>query len=203
MSQKASGYERIEGDAYFTPHWVTEALLSVERFSVGVKIIDPCAGAGHIMDAVAKAGYDFDGFDIRPAAVHVRGPMDFLTTVGDVDAIISNPPYGKGGRLAVEFITKALSVTQKRRGKVAMLLRVDFDSAATRSHIFGDHPAFAAKYTLTKRIRWANIPQVDENGKPTPGPTDNHSWFVWNWSRRRDEQRYYGYLPLKQENASP
>jgi predicted RNA methylase len=195
VSQKASGYERIEGDAYFTPHWVTEALLSVETFSVGAKIIDPCAGAGHIMDAAAKAGYETDGFDIRPAAVHVRGPLDFLTVVGDIDAIISNPPYGKGGRLAVEFINKALSVTQKRRGKVAMLLRVDFDSARTRSHIFGDHPAFAAKYTLTKRIRWTNIPQVDENCKPTPGPTDNHAWFVWDWSKRRDTPRAYGYLP--------
>jgi hypothetical protein len=189
VSQGASGYDRIEGDRYYTPAWVTEALLSVEKFHGGT--IDPAAGAGHIVDAFTAFGLSIEGTDIDPDAIHVRGPLDYLSAVPGLSLhnIVTNPPYGKGGRLAVSFIEKALADTEAAGGKVAMLLRIDFDSANGRRKVFGDHPAFAAKYALTKRIRWANLPQSDS------GPTDNHAWFVWDWSRRRDSARAYGYLP--------
>lgn len=202
MSQKASGYERIDGDAYFTPAWVTEALLSVEQFPDGA--CDPACGAGHIVEVVRRAGAPALGIDIKryeplaadpPLALlyaerdlHAGG--DFLRcTVSPLKNLITNPPYGQRGALAVDFIKRALELTRPLGGKVAMLLRVDFDSAAGRRGIFDDHPAFAAKYTLTKRIRWANIEQKDS------GPTENHAWFVWSWGRRPNEARYYGYLP--------
>lgn len=203
MSQGSSGYERIEGDAYYTPAWVTEALFSVEVFGM---VWDPACGAGHIVDVARRLGRGAYGSDIAkvkplPDLALLFGEADhphagdFLKHTEDQDCdLITNPPYGKGGRLAVQFIRHALTITQKNRRKVAMLLRVDFDSASTRRHIFGDHPAFAAKYTLTKRIRWANLRQVDDTGKPTPGPTDNHAWYVWDWSRRPGERPYYGYL---------
>ena len=35
-----------------------------------------------------------------------------------------------------------------------MLLRVDYDSAATRRHLFADNPAFALKVVVTRRITW-------------------------------------------------
>lgn len=191
MSQKASGYARIPGDRYFTPGWVIEALLSVESFSG--KCLDPCAGGWHIVRALRAAGLDAEGFDIHPESDVVR---DFFTfgAAGEVEAaffpnIITNPAYGQQGRLAVKFIEHALAITRPVGGKVAMLLRVDFDSAHGRRHIFADHPAFAAKYALTKRIRWENLPQSDS------GPTENHAWFVWDWAKRRDSARAYGYLP--------
>jgi hypothetical protein len=201
VSQAASGYERIEGDAYFTPHWVTEALLSVEKFPYG-GVWDPAAGAGHMLAPFKAAGHTVWGSDINPAADGVRHGDFFDMKLGEsmISSIVTNPPYGVGGRLAVKFIERSLELMRGApggMGKVAMLLRVDFDSAATRAHIFGDHPAFAAKYTLTKRVRWANLPQVDKNGKKTSGPTDNHALYVWDWSRRSGERPYYGYLPLK------
>lgn len=167
---------------------MTQALLSVEKFHGNT--VDPAAGAGNIVDVFSAAGLLIEGSDINPAAIHIHGPLDYLTAVpGSVRNIVTNPPYGKGGRMAVTFIRKALMDTELASGKVAMLLRVDFDSAHGRRLIFGDHPAFAAKYALTKRIRWANLPQSDS------GPTDNHAWYVWDWSRRRDTSRAYGYLP--------
>lgn len=189
MSQKASGYERMDGDAYYTPSWVVDALLSVESFHG--EILDPGAGEGHILDALRAAGHhDVRGFDInRPVQREDIGQLDFLTAVGSVKNVIGNPPYGVGGRLAVQFIEKSLEATQPRWGKVAMLLRVDFDSANGRRKIFGDHPAFIGKYTLTKRIRWVNLPQA------ASGPTENHMWAVWDWAKRPDAARTYGYLP--------
>lgn len=189
MSQKASGYERIDGDAYFTPAWVTEALLSVETFHG--TIWDTCAGGGHILQVAKEHGYPVLGIDINPVP---RDDMtiakgDGLGMAGDIHNVILNPPYGRAGSAAVQFIMHSLKWTKAKGGKVAVLLRVDFDSAHTRRHIFADHPAFAAKYALTKRIRWANLKQSKS------GPTENHAWFVWDWSKRRDAARNYGYLP--------
>lgn len=189
MSQKPSGYERMDGDKYYTPHWVTEALLSVEDFRGD--IWDTCAGAGHILAVAKEHGHKTYGIDLEPSNPDlVVGKGDGLMMSGSVDNIIINPPYGTGGRLAVKFIQHALDRTKARKGKVAALLRIDFDSAKTRAPIFGKHPAFAAKYALTTRIRWANLEQS------ASGPTENHAWFVWDWAKRRDASRVYGYLPL-------
>lgn len=200
MSQKGSGYERISGDRYFTPAWVVRALLSKEKFHGGT--VDPMAGGWDVVHALNEGGAPAYGFDIEPQPPDAAFPylpmfysQDFLQWYGASNGgeewrnICSNPPYGVGGRLAVTMIRHALEVTKPYAGKVAMLLRVDFDSGHTRRPIFGDHPAFAAKYTLTKRIRWVNIPQ----GKS--GPSENHAWFVWDWARHPDSPRRYGYLP--------
>lgn len=195
MSQAASGYDRLDGDSYYTPAWVTEALLDAERFH-GLTV-DPAAGGWHIVDALGRRGVPALGFDINPAADKgtqaIVGAHDFLAWQGQVDVvnIVTNPPYGSRGALAVAFIRHALALTRYQGGKVAMLLRVDFDSASTRREIFDDHPAFMAKYTLTRRIRWANLEQK------AAGPTENHAWFVWSWEHaQRGGARYYGYLPI-------
>jgi hypothetical protein len=53
-----------------------------------------------------------------------------------------------------------------------MLLRIDYDSAATRMHLFRDHPWFAKKIILTKRIVWF--------ARPGAAPSFNHCWFIWD-----------------------
>ena len=54
---------------------------------------------------------------------------------------------------------------------VAMLLPIDFDSAKTRVHLFGNCSAFAAKFVLLSRIRW--FPGASS-------PSVNHAWFLWS-----------------------
>src|SRR5262249_20684417 len=84
----------------------------------------------------------------------------------------TNPPYGerKRGELAVAFIEHALTLDIPR---IALLLRVDFDSALTRRHLFADEPRFAGKLILLNRIKWFDGPS---------SPSDNHAWFLWNRS---------------------
>jgi hypothetical protein len=57
-----------------------------------------------------------------------------------------------------------------RGGKVAMLLRTDFDHAKTRRHLFADCPAFARKIVLSKRIWWIK----NSIGQPS----FNHAWYI-------------------------
>jgi hypothetical protein len=165
MSQRASGYERKERDLYETPEWVTEALLPHLPRHPYI-IWEPAAGSGkmvRVLENVALVhGSDIaDGYDFLSCDV----PKVF----GTWDAIITNPPY----ELATEFCARALSGMLLFDGMVAMLLRTDFDHAKTRAYLFADHPAFAKKVVLTKRIKWFE--------GSTGSPSFNHAWFIWDW----------------------
>ena len=178
MSQRNSEYELLPGDCYYTPAWVTEALLSVEEFERVV--LEPAGGEGHMARVIYDHGYSVIQEDLSIG-------FDFFrrVTTSPATDIITNPPYSNG--LADRFVYHALDLTEPRGGKVAMLLPLAWDSAKGRRDLFKDHPAFKAKYTLTKRIRWVNLEQKKN------GPSQNHAWFVWDW-------KYYGtpiagYLP--------
>jgi hypothetical protein len=173
---------RMVNDKYYTPHSVTFALLDVEDFG---PVLDPCAGAGHIVDACRQRGIEARGSDIEPSGEDIDR-LDWLGSnraVADSD-IITNPPYGKpdigrrlmNGWLAVRFIEEALEDAGWFSRKVAMLLHADFDSGRTRAHLF-THRAFARKYVLTDRINWANLPATERS-------STNHAWFVWDLAKR-------------------
>lgn len=164
MSQRESGYDRVEHDAYETPAWATVALLPhlPDRL---YHILEPAAGSGKMVE-VLKTRFRVEATDIKTG-------FDFLGAQGlRHDAIITNPPYA----LATEFIDHALLQMQKTRGLVAMLLRTDFDHAKTRAHLFARNTAFAKKIVLTKRIRWIE--------GSTGSPSFNHAWFVWDWQHQ-------------------
>jgi hypothetical protein len=191
MTETASGYERRDLEKYFTPWWVTAAIA--DAVELPMPLWDPAAGTGDIINAInaRRYGAQTEATDISPDADWI-GQQDFLGAHSTAcRTIITNPPFGDGGRLAVKFIEHALALTKPNRGKVAMLLRVDFDSAGGRRRLFADHPAFAAKYVLTRRIRWANLPQS------AAGPTQNHAWFVWSWAKEPVALPTIGYLPIQ------
>lgn len=168
MSQRHSEYELLPGDCYYTPTWVTEALLSVEVFPN--EIWEPACGDGHMARVLSE-------YANRVAIEATDLPNDFLMfdRIPDyVESIITNPPYSHG--LAEKFVRHALDLTEPVKGKVAMLLPLAWDSAKGRRDIFAGHPAFKAKYTLTHRIRWANLEQKKA------GPSQNHAWYVWDWN---------------------
>lgn len=175
-------YPRKNLEKYYTPAWAVDALKEAEGVYLhDAKLVyDPCAGDGGITSRFAKSV----GSDIAPDAPWIA-QADYLEMPPPAEpypAIVTNPPYGQGGRLAVAFIEKALNEAEY----VAMLLRVDFDSGDTRRHLFVDNPRFAHKYALTKRLRWTNIEQAES------GPSTNHAWFVW---RKNKTFPRLGWLP--------
>ena len=170
MSQRNSGYARKEWDSYETPTWVTEALLP--HIPRRIKLIaEPAAGGEKISEALKKAGYF-----VRPT--DIQSGWDFLQDHGQQQAIVTNPPYDQ----APAFVAHALALTRTRRGFVAMLLRTDFDHAASRRALFNQ--PFAKKLVLTKRIVWFE--------PATASPSFNHAWFIWDWRHKGPPVIAYG-----------
>ena len=172
MTVTASRFERKHHDLYETEKWATEALL--RHFPVdGLTVWEPAAGNHLMVDVLRERGAmfvrtsDIETYD-RPHDL----TFDFLEDTllwprPMVDAIITNPPYGKGNRDAVKFAENALA---KCPGLVALLLTAKFDFGKTRRHLFRDNPRFAAKIALVDRIQWF------------PGETsgtEDHAWYVW------------------------
>lgn len=177
MSQRNSGRERLARDAYETPPWVTDALMCEiaggTRLPRGARIWEPAAGTGKMVEALRGHGMSVIATDIEPSpALHRL--QDFLKcdeVPTGVEAIITNPPYS----IADAFARDALRHMQAKRGIVAMLLAVDFDSAKTRADMFADCPAWGMKIVLVDRIVWFDPKPGDK------GPSANHAWFVWDW----------------------
>jgi hypothetical protein len=199
MAQRESGYVRRPRDAYMTPAWVTEVLLDrLERerllpvtervpdpsmFSKAFKIDtgrplaiwEPAAGTGVMASVMAARGYEVIASDIAPepgvgfAHDFLGGALPVLLPA-PVGAVITNPPYAE----AEDFVATALDIVQPAGGVVAMLLKVDWDSAKTRRRFFAETWRFRMKIVLTDRIHWFD----PEPG--SAGPSENHAWFIWS-----------------------
>lgn len=174
MSQRVSGYERKDNDSYETPEWVTMALLNAGLRKPNV-VWEPACGTGKIAKVLGLLDAHIETSDITDG-------KDFIATPPPVgcDCIITNPPY----RCGDSFIRKALTDTVFTQGTVAMLLRVDYDSAKGRRELFANHIAFSRKLVLTKRIRWF------EGTKGSP--SYNHAWFIWDWRHKGPATLEYG-----------
>jgi hypothetical protein len=165
MSQRESGYERKALDLYETPEWVTLALR--RHLRPLEKVWEPAAGGGKMARALETLGFRVEVSDIATGD-------DFLSArdcdrACAAEAIITNPPYSQ----AQQFIEHGLKLMQPTRGLIAMLLRTDYDHAATRQHLFSDCNVFAKKLVLTKRIVWFDGPKA--------APSFNHAWYIWDW----------------------
>ena len=175
MAQRKSGYEWQPDEFYPSPAWVIDALGEVVALR-GLTVWEPAAGAGDMADALRANGatvWESDSAS-RERREGFEPGIDFLTArfPPSVDAIISNPPFGTGGRLAVAFAERGLALMRAPGGPrlLALLLAADFDSASGRTHLFADCPEFAVKLVLLRRIRWFDGPS---------GPSTNHAWFAW------------------------
>lgn len=171
MTVVASNYARKENDLYQTEPWATEAVLRHVNV-VGKQVWEAAAGNHLMADVLAEAGASVITSDI---AVYDRSHnyiADFLGPVSKpqplaFDAIITNPPYGKGNRDAVRFAELAL---ERCDGIVALLLTAKFDFGKTRRHLFADNPRFWAKIALVDRIQWF---PGESSG------TEDHAWYIW------------------------
>jgi len=177
LAQRNSGYQRLEDDAYYTPPWCTWAMIPFLPSYVD-RVWEPAAGPKRMISEVLKNA----NYAVRSTDLRIGQGLNFLKTRScGGRSIITNPPY----KLAEPFIEHALVLTAQCRQAVAMLLRVDFDSAITRRHLFKDHPAFLGTVVLMRRVRWI--------ANSTGSPSENHTWFLWDWRKPPQQKPIINY----------
>lgn len=174
-----SGYARTVRDAYFTPQWCTEALLRVTDPLTFV--CDPACGDGAICKVLIAHGLIPKAADIHDYGYPGTEIRDFFSWMRSTADIVTNPPYS----CAVEFVEHALKITELDRRRVIMLLRNEWDSASSRTHLF-QHPAFKAKWVLTKRPKWVSEIKAS--------PRHNFAWFEWDWRKAPEQPAQIGWM---------
>ena len=184
MSATNRGAVRRESDFYATPlESVYSFLDAYDGIKPSDKILEPSAGNGAILHALASRGYKnrVTAVEIRPEEI---GLYFFTNDVryGDFldmdfeerfDVIIGNPPYS----LAQEFIDKALSILNPG-GRLIFLLRTNFLESEKRFKWWQDKTP-RGLYTLHKRPSFT--------GKGTDATS--YSWFVWELSDRQTDRQ--------------
>lgn len=196
MAQRHSEYERREADFYPTPDWATQALVvALDRLAVdgdlpplnSWRVWEPACGDGAMVKSLDPHVASVVGTDIRASR-----PFDFLVDrprlnfLSNINAIITNPPYTP--KLMNAFLTQSLEYMRPVNGLIAMLMRVDVDSAITRAPYFSACPAWGRKLVFTKRIVW-----FERTDGIKAAPSENHAWYIWNWAWDPSRKPTIGY----------
>ena len=163
----------IAANFYPTPPEATRALLSVECFDG--PIWEPACGKGHIAKVLEAQQLEVIATDLNDWGYGTHG-IDFLkadaSAAVNARHIITNPPYGKG--LADAFVEKALAVTAKTGGKVAMLLNLASLAQEQRTAAWQKNPP-ARLYAIDGVVCW---PDAKRN-PPKHFLAHRYVWAVW------------------------
>lgn len=200
--RRGSNFKRQPNDLYQTPPAPIDALAQHIDFR-GLRVWEPACGTCRMLDRLEYHGAKVYGSDIRNyRRARQSAVLDFLSW--DQDAwrvphrfpnIITNPPYGVGGKTATAFIERGLEILRLHRRAapdfridqkpvlpsiMALLLPSDFDQAATRAYLFRDCPEFTLQIKLLERIVWfKRLPGEDHH------PANNHVWCIWKSAPRQ------------------
>jgi len=191
MGKHETRYARIERDLYPTPAWLIAALAEHVDFR-NLFVWECACGDGRMSEALKLAGcarvYSTDiaeyGYAGQDEILDFLAGLEPKLSSRFPDGIITNPPFGKRGKLAEAFIEAGLRhIAAGYARLLALLLPNDFDSAKTRRRFFCDCPDSVSKVTLTQRVKWFEQPD-----KP-PNPKENSAWFLWARDALRVRQR--------------
>jgi len=112
-------------------HLVVEIIDKLKNLSKDAMIYVPQDAFGHFSITLTKKGYtniytDKD-YNMNPSGLaNVPDNITYITEEEyndmDFDATIGNPPYGKGGRLALKFLNNAADRVRKKNGQIILVL---------------------------------------------------------------------------------
>ena len=115
---------RVRDDYYATPPEAVKKLLQQHWFS-GHKVLEPCAGGGHIARTLQKEMpyAEITTLDITDRGYDLTYQEDFLAWDTDLrfDTIITNPPYS----LVNDFVSRCYQLLTNG-GQLAMFLKIQF-----------------------------------------------------------------------------
>ena len=105
-----------------TPAWVTRALLAHLPALRGMRVIEPCAGAGAMSRVLEESGCSVRSFDVAPRAIGIEAADTlkkiFWWSVASESlpqtALVTNPPFSG----AATLLRLALAVGVDRKSVV-------------------------------------------------------------------------------------
>tara|TARA_Y100001937_G_scaffold128020_1_gene202104 strand:- start:990 stop:2354 length:1365 start_codon:yes stop_codon:yes gene_type:complete len=112
-------------------HLVLEIIDKLKNLAKDAMIYVPQDAFGHFAITLTKKGYtniytDKD-YDMNPSGM--ANVPDNITKITeeeyknmDFDAVIGNPPYGKGGRLALKFLNDSADRVRAKNGQIILVL---------------------------------------------------------------------------------
>lgn len=178
---KRSNFKRKPRDFYPTPYKPVEHL--VPHLVKGVRYIEPCAGAGDLIDHLDQFGAEcVAAFDKKPLDPRVQKGCAFKFDDADIvdsaEAIITNPPWPMPGKKGEPAVSMALHLSSL--APTWFLLAADF-----KHNVYFVDSGLAArcvKVVSVGRVSW------EDNG--TPGK-DNCAWYLFD-ARFSGETAFYG-----------
>lgn len=194
-------------DFYETPKGVVDLLIPHLPCASGV--LDPCAGKGSILQALAAHPEKFSGLrGIEVDEAHTGShphPTEYDDALqvgwGSPRLIVMNPPFG----LAQAFVEKALAEVAPG-GTVAVLLRLAFLASVARSgfhralpadvYVLAERPSFCLSVTCADKVgclwrttlptgsaRPRSCPRCGGRVKISSSDSADCAWFSWGPGR--------------------
>lgn len=162
--------ERANLDFYATnPNDVIE-IMNIFNFPKNIKILEPCAGNGHISKTLKELGYkNIFTNDIVERDLKLDSVKDFLKEdlyEKDFDLVILNPPF----KCAKEFIEKSLEYASQ----VLVIARLDLLETKTRKDMNNKYLSMVLVHS--KRARFAKN-GIEEGFKDSTSMSS--AWFLY------------------------
>lgn len=168
----ATGAEKPKGEFYATPDIVTNKLLDAELFEGSC--LEPCCGNGAISKILESRGHTVISRDLHDWG-YGEPFKDFMKEpIIEVNNVITNPPF----KLSLEFTQKALECTKAKKGKVAMLNRLQWLEGVKRGKFFSEHP-ISKVLVFSRRVPRMN--RFDYEGYQGTALLC-FAWFIFDWN---------------------
>jgi hypothetical protein len=198
-------------DKYYTRDEVASTCLGdfLPLVSETASLIEPSAGGGSFIRAAQAVGRTITGFDILPEDTGII-QLDFLADdirdhIDIEDAVfVGNPPFGKKGVLAIQFINKCLELC----GTVGFVLPIQFRKWSAQSKIIKgaslimdkDLPeeafSFNGKpYALRCSFQvWSTQHPQSKDLRLSKAPPTSHPEFeMWQYNRTKEAEKFFDY----------
>ena len=180
-----SNYDRIAGDHYATPEWVSEALL--RNAKLRGPIWEPCCGAGQMAEVLRRHDFEVVASDLNDYGYGRPGvDIGACTRLPDgCRALVTNPPYsgvgteprqGRAPAAMLDFVRHTLALAEPVGGQVALLVRLQWIAGQRAAALLSAAP-FVATIVLTQRISWFDY------GARTNQAQHHHAWILVDYQQ--------------------
>ncbi len=184
VMQGASKFERESLDAYFTidTEMCLDALLDAAPFTTDMRLLEPAAGRGHLVQELRRRNYNIEARDIfahpDPLVDDIAAGHSLrnLESLRGFDFVVTNLPYDTQD----ELLAHILPIAARDNCGVAILTRASWPIAKRRAKLVHHNKHFDGVVHLPRRPWWSDV--------RTSSPRHEFAWCVWGQQERATER---------------